>query len=205
VAKSFGVPGEWLAEAISVETENTFSTSIKERGGSGATGLIQFYPDVRGGSTKTINGKVYNLDEIGRMTMEQQLRGPVKEYLTEAMRSNGMKRIPTIQDLYSLIWSYGPASKAKGMRDEHGASGADILQRLGKFSGRKYSSIPERTTTNIAEQDMPVTERSGRLLQRIDRKHVASCATCVQMASLDMFVPHERVNLNKGMETFNLA
>ena len=58
VARDLGVPGEWLAEVMSVETDNTFSTHIREYGGSGAVGLIQFYPDQEGGSTKTINGKV---------------------------------------------------------------------------------------------------------------------------------------------------
>jgi murein DD-endopeptidase MepM/ murein hydrolase activator NlpD len=207
VAKSFGVPGEWLAEVISVETDNTFDPNQKERGGSGATGLIQFFPDVDGGSTKTINGKVYNLDTIGAMSMEQQLRGPVSDYLREAMKSNGMKRIPTIQDLYSLVWAYGPKEKAVKMRDIRGPSGSEILKRLGKFSGRRYSSLNEgnNTTRNIATDDGYSSPRTDRLTTPIDRTHVASCATCQLMASNDMFVPHERQSLNKGMELFNIA
>jgi murein DD-endopeptidase MepM/ murein hydrolase activator NlpD len=204
VAKSFGVPGEWLAEVISIETENTFRTDIKERGGSGATGMIQFYPDVRGGTTKTINGKVYDLRTIGAMSMEQQLRGPVADYLREAMRSNGMKRIPTIQDLYALVWAYGPKEKAVKMRDEHGPSGREILNRLGKFSGRKYSSVSSGSN-NVAVDDMYSSPRTDRLTTPVDRTHVASCVTCQQMASNNMFVPHERTTLNKGMEIFNIA
>lgn len=205
VAKSFGVPGEWLAEVISVETGNSFDPNQKEYGGSGATGLIQFFPDSDGGSTKTINGKVYRLSDIGRMSMEQQLRGPVTDYIKEAMRSNGMKRVPTIQDMYSLIWAYGPASKARGMRDMRGPSGNEVLNRLGKFSGRKYSSVQPSSTSNIAQADNYTSERSSKLVKRVDRSYHASCTTCNQMANASLFVPHERVSLNSGMETFNLA
>jgi murein DD-endopeptidase MepM/ murein hydrolase activator NlpD len=204
VARDFGVPGEWLAEVISVETGNTFDPNEKERGGSGATGLIQFYPDYDGGSTKTINGRVYNLSDIGRMSIEQQLRGPVKDYLTEAMRSNGMKRIPSIQDLYALVWAYGPASKARNMRESDGTPGSSILGRLGKFSGRKYSSHTNHSS-NIAQADTYSSDRTSKLTQSVDQRPRSGCATCSQMVASNMFVPHERVNLSTGMETFNFA
>ena len=204
--KSLGVPGEWLAEVMSVETGNTFDPNQKEYGGSGATGLIQFFPDNDGGSTKTINGKVYNLDTIGRMTPEQQVRGPVMDYIKEAMTANNMKRIPTIQDMYALVYAYGNAAKARGMRDLRGASGNEILGRLGKFSGRKYSNTDTvNRNTNIASADIYSSDRANKLTTRIDNKIVAGCASCQMMASTDMFVPHERVNLNKGNSTFNLA
>jgi hypothetical protein len=191
---------------MSVETGNTFDPNQKEYGGSGATGLIQFFPDNDGGSTKTINGKVYNLDTIGRMTAEQQVRGPVMDYIKEAMAANGMKRIPTIQDMYALVYAYGPASKARAMRDLRGASGSDILGRLGKFSGRKYSNADSvNRNSNLASTQQYSSDRSNKLTTRIDNKVVAGCATCQLMASNDMFVPHERMNLNKGISTFNLA
>jgi hypothetical protein len=204
--KSLGVPGEWLAEVMSVETGNTFDPNQKELGGSGATGLIQFFPDRDGGSTKTINGKVYNLDTIGRMTAEQQVRGPMMDYIKEAMAANGMKRIPTIQDMYALVYAYGPASKARAMRDLRGASGSDILGRLGKFSGRKYSNADSvNRNSNLASTQQYSSDRSNKLTTRIDNKVVSGCATCQLMASNGMFVPHERMNLNKGISTFNLA
>lgn len=204
VAKSFGVPGEWLAEVISVETGNTFDPNQKERGGPGV-GLIQFFPDTPNGSTKTINGKVYNLATIGAMSIEQQLRGPVADYLREAMRSNNMKRIPTIQDLASLVWSYGPKEQVNSKVGRGGLTGREVLNRLGKFSGRRYSSTGVGTTTNIATGDEYSSPRTNRLTAPIDRTHVASCSTCKLMASNDMFVPHERTILNKGMELFNIA
>lgn len=205
-AKSFGVPGEWLAEVMSIETGNTFDPNVKENGGSGATGLIQFYPDNDGGSTKTINGKVYNLDTIGRMSAAAQVRGPVADYIREAMSANGMKRIPTIQDMSALVWAYGNAAKARSMKDAHGISGNEILGRLGKFSGRKYSNTDTvNRNTNIASADVYSSDRANKLTTRIDNKIVAGCSSCQMMASNDMFVPHERVNLNKGNSTFNLA
>jgi murein DD-endopeptidase MepM/ murein hydrolase activator NlpD len=205
-ARSLGVPGEWLAEVISVETDNKFDPALDEYGGSGAAGLIQFYPDVDGGSVKTINGKVFNISDIKRMSLEQQLRGPVVQYIKEAMNSNGMKSIPTIQDLYGLVYAYGPASKAVKMRDQRGASGAEILGRLGKFSGRKYSSLgPPANSPNIASSDIHNSDRASRLTTRVDTKPVSGCASCQQMVASNMFVPHERVNLNKGSENFNYA
>jgi len=140
------------------------------------------------------------------MSMEQQLRGPVSEYLKEAMRSNGLKRIPTIQDLYSLVWAYTTKEKAINKRDQRGPSGSEVLNRLGKFSGRRYStSGNSNTTQNIAKVDGYSSPRTDRLTTPIDRTHVASCTTCQLMASNDMFVPHERTTLNKGMELFNIA
>jgi len=201
-AKELGVPGEWLAEVISVETDNTFDPKIKEYGGSGATGIIQFFPDYEGGSYKTINGKRYDLAAIGRMTLEQQVRGPMMDYIREAMRSNGMKKISTIQDLYALVWAYGPASKARRMRDMRGPSGTEVLNRLGKFSGRKYSSNATPAQTMAESYSSP---RANKLTTPIDRSYHANCTSCNQMASLNMFVPHERNVLNKGMEVFNLA
>lgn len=205
VARDLGVPGEWLAEVMSVETDNTFSTQIREYGGSGAVGLIQFYPDHDGGSTKTINGKVYNLSDIGRMTFDQQVRGPVMDYIKEAMRANGLKRINTIQDLYALVYAYTTADKARGMPDSHGNSGSSILNRLGKFSGRKYSYAPGETPTFMPVADAYESDRANKLQRRIDRNYHASCVTCQQMASLGMFTAHERVNLNRGMDTFTLS
>lgn len=201
-AKQLGVPGEWLAEVISIETGNTFDPAIKEYGGSGATGIIQFFPDHDGGSYKTINGKRYELAAIGKMTLEQQVRGPMMDYIREAMNANGMKKIDSIQDLYSLVWAYGPASKARRMRDIRGPSGTEILNRLGKYSGRRYSSNATPSSTIAESYDSP---RTNKLTQPVDRTYHASCSTCNQMASLNMFVPHDRNILNRGMETFNLA
>lgn len=45
-AHAVGIEPDWLATIINFETGGTFSTTQKNAAGSGATGLIQFMPDV---------------------------------------------------------------------------------------------------------------------------------------------------------------
>src|SRR6266702_791808 len=44
-AQWIGIDPSWLAEIISFETGHTFDPAIKNKTGSGATGLIQFMPN----------------------------------------------------------------------------------------------------------------------------------------------------------------
>lgn len=66
VSKLLNIRPIWLANVINIETGGTFSPSIKNRAGSGATGLIQFMPRtaVRLGTT---------VDQLAKMTAVKQM------------------------------------------------------------------------------------------------------------------------------------
>jgi hypothetical protein len=78
-----------------ISHESGFSPSIKNP--IGCVGLIQFCPNVRGGSTKTIRGKNYILENLRNMTGIEQLK-VVEEYYNELGFPNSTKA--SISDVY---------------------------------------------------------------------------------------------------------
>ena len=72
----------------------------------GCVGLIQFCPDSSGGSTKTINGKVYNLEEL-KNNLELQM-DVIKDFWLSG-KNNG--KIKSSKDLY--IYNFFPVAAGK--------------------------------------------------------------------------------------------
>jgi hypothetical protein len=73
---------------------------------SGCVGLIQFCPDNSGGSTKTINGKTYNLNEL-KDDLELQLDA-IKDFWSKGKRDG---KIKDAEDLY--IYNFFPVAAGK--------------------------------------------------------------------------------------------
>lgn len=84
--------------------ESGLDSSIKNS--IGCVGLIQFCPDNSGGTTKTINGKTYNLDEL-RNDLELQLDA-IKEFWSKGKRDG---KIKTAKDLY--VYNFFPVAAGK--------------------------------------------------------------------------------------------
>ncbi len=78
VACQLDIPALNLATVIAFETSESFSPGAVNPY-SKAIGLIQFTKE----GYKAIKDYGYSYDAIGRMDFEQQLRGPVVDYLTE--------------------------------------------------------------------------------------------------------------------------
>lgn len=81
---------DWLMSCMAFESGETFSPSVKNAAGSGATGLIQFMPG-------TALGLGTNVRELARMSAEEQL-DVVFEYFHPYHR-----RIATLPDMYMAI------------------------------------------------------------------------------------------------------
>lgn len=66
ICKSLKIQPEWLYEVMNIETAGTFSPSIKNAAGSGATGLIQFMPSTAADlGTSTANlAKMSNVKQL---------------------------------------------------------------------------------------------------------------------------------------------
>jgi hypothetical protein len=87
--------------------ESGLNPSIKNS--IGCVGLIQFCPDSKGGSTKTINGKTYNLSELAN-NLELQM-DVIKDFWSKG-KSSG--KIKNAKDLY--VYNFFPI--AAGMSDD---------------------------------------------------------------------------------------
>lgn len=108
IAKDLGADPEHLLAVMNFETGGTFSSSVKNRAGSGATGLIQFMPDtakeLTGAETKDAAIKL-----MESMTPTEQL-DYVKKHLG---RFKG--KLNSLEDVYMAVLY----PKAVGMDNEY--------------------------------------------------------------------------------------
>lgn len=70
ISSKLGINPNWLMAIMYFESGRSFSPSKKNN--IGCYGLIQFCPD-RGQNYKTINGKKYQMTDIGKMNYSEQL------------------------------------------------------------------------------------------------------------------------------------
>lgn len=98
IAASLGMPADgadWLMACIAWETGETFSPSVRNGAGSGATGLIQFMP-------ATARSLGTTTDELARMTPEQQLDYVYRYFLPYR------GRLKSLADTYmAILWPAG--------------------------------------------------------------------------------------------------
>jgi hypothetical protein len=120
--------------------ESGLNSSIKNS--IGCVGLIQFCPDNKGGSSKTINGKIYNLSEL-QNDLELQLDA-IKEFWSKGKR-NG--KIKSAKDLY--IYNFFPV--AAGKSDNY------VLQTKGLSAEKVARANPIFNRTLGKPIDTPLT------------------------------------------------
>jgi len=87
-----------------MQHESGLNSSVKNS--IGCVGLIQFCPDSKGGSTKTISGKKYSLEDL-RTNLETQMN-VIKEFWMAGYKSG---KIKTPADLY--IFNFFPIAAGK--------------------------------------------------------------------------------------------
>lgn len=102
ISSEIGIDEDSILKLMKHESE--FDSSIVNS--IGCVGLIQFCPDIKGGSTKTINGKPYYLNELGK-DLELQLNA-IKEFWSKGRRDG---KIKTAKDLY--IYNFLPIAAGK--------------------------------------------------------------------------------------------
>lgn len=92
IADDLGCDPNHLMAAMAFETGESFSPSVRNAAGSGATGLIQFMP-----ATATLLGTTTG--ELARLTAEAQL-----EYVAKYFRPY-RRRLTTLEDVYmAILW-----------------------------------------------------------------------------------------------------
>jgi Transglycosylase SLT domain len=155
VADRLGMDHQHLLRIISFETGGTFDPAVKNRAGSGATGLIQFMPD-------TAKALGTTTEALAKMTPEQQL-DYVEKYLTPYKGKLG-----NLKDAYLAVLK--PAALGQGLdaplftRDTDGKA---YLQNAGLDTGGKGQvtvgdalGAVMRTTTGGGTQTPPPDTRS---------------------------------------------
>lgn len=101
IADTLKLDPDFLMSCIAFETGRTFSPSVKNMAGSGATGLIQFMP-------KTAVGLGTTTDKLAKMTAEDQLNFVYKYFRPY----NG--RLKTLADTYMAILYPKAVGQAEG-------------------------------------------------------------------------------------------
>ena len=120
--------------------ESGLDSSIKNS--IGCVGLIQFCPDRRGGSSKTINGKTYNLSEL-QGNLELQLNA-IKEFWSKGKRDG---KIKNAKDLY--VYNFFPV--AAGKSDDY------VLQAKGLSAQKVANANPVFNKTLGRPVNTPLT------------------------------------------------
>ncbi|MFD4120895.1 transglycosylase SLT domain-containing protein [Alcaligenes faecalis] len=101
ICQILGVEPDYLMACMAFESAETFSASIRNAAGSGATGLIQFMP-------ATARGLGTTTDVLAGMTAEQQLEWVLAYF----MPYKG--RLKTLADVYMAILWPAAIGKADG-------------------------------------------------------------------------------------------
>lgn len=92
IADDLGFDANWLMAAMAFESGETFSPSVKNAAGSGATGLIQFMP-------VTARNLGTSVTELARLSAEDQLKFVYKYF------APFKDRIKSLEDLYmAILW-----------------------------------------------------------------------------------------------------
>jgi hypothetical protein len=120
--------------------ESGLDSSVKNS--IGCVGLIQFCPDRKGGSSKTINGKTYNLSEL-QGDLELQLNA-IKEFWSKGKRDG---KIKNAKDLY--VYNFFPV--AAGKSDDY------VLQAKGLSAQKVANANPVFNKTLGRPVNTPLT------------------------------------------------
>lgn len=138
-----------ISKSINID-ENSIIKLMKHESGLdpkvknsiGCVGLIQFCPDTKRGSTKTINGKSYSLEEM-RNNLDLQMEA-IKEFWTSGYNSG---KIKSAEDLY--IYNFFPIAAGK--------SNDFVLQAKGLSANKVARANPIFNTKLGKSPDTPLT------------------------------------------------
>ncbi len=104
IASRLKIQPDWLMAVMDSETGGTFSPSIRNGAGSGATGLIQFMP-------ATAKGMGTTTDALAVMSAVEQL-DYVERYLTGVLKERGLSAYRDYDDVYFAVFYPAAIGKA---------------------------------------------------------------------------------------------
>lgn len=185
VSNNLRIPGQWLADIMFIETGGTFNPAEKEKSGSGAIGLIQFYPG--GGLAEVAQAMGVSESEarnrLMRMSFVEQM-DYVEQYLSGnyAGDTQYTGKYDRVERLLAAVFIGKP--RAFGSQDLSSVMQlADINTSFGHYTtllgnavGRRYHTIQDQITGT-----------------EVHESFVRGCPTCEAIAeSGSPFVAHIR-------------
>ena len=144
ISEDLGINPDFLMACMAFESGGTFSPSVKNAAGSGATGLIQFMPS-------TAKGLGTTTDDLGKMTAEGQL-----DYVHRYFKPYKNK-LNSIEDIYmTILW---PAAIGKGK--DH-----VLFEKADKKRPKLYSQNAGLDTNK--DDKVTVEEAAAKIRKRYD-------------------------------------
>ena len=149
-----------LVDLIGFESANTYSPSVMNDDYS-AIGLIQFHRDNKDVEHKTIGGKQYNFVDLARMSIEEQIEGPMLEYFKE---TGG--KVNDLGELYLSI--YFPAALNDGYdQNTTFLTIAEDLYKAGRLPGQENGVTPVSYVRSL-QQANPTFANAGTVGDVLD-------------------------------------
>lgn len=149
-----------LVDLIGFESANTYSPSVMN-GDYSAIGLIQFHRDNPDVEHKTIGGKQYNFVDLARMSIEEQIEGPMLEYFKE---TGG--KVNDLGELYLSIY-FPAALKDQYDKDTSFLTIAEDLYKAGRLPGQDRGVTPISYVRSL-QQANPTFANAGTVGQVLD-------------------------------------
>jgi hypothetical protein len=143
LAKKYNVPEDYLYAVMGFETGGTFSPSVKNKEGSGATGLIQFMPE-------TAKGLGTSTDALSKMTRTEQLKY-VDKYFGGTLNKGG-----SLSDVYMSVLFPAAVGKPNdfvlfGKGAMSGYTGTAYDQNIGLDLNKDGSVTKEEASKKVRE------------------------------------------------------
>lgn len=173
IVRGFGWSGEhasWLMACMAFESAGTFSPSITNAAGSGATGLIQFMP-------KTALGLGTTVEKLAGMTAVEQLHWVERYFKPYA------KRINSLTDMYMAIllpgaigkpddhplFSSGVAYRQNAALDSNNDGTITKAEATGRVAATLWKGLqpPNVYEVQSKEPDMPIPAIASAILSTI--------------------------------------
>ena len=170
-ATRLGVPAQWLADVMALQTRGTFSPREVSQDGSGCVGLISICPDQPNGGTATINGNRVSIPQIAQMTRTEQMQ-LVEGRLQSVLDAAGQ---PDFQHAHQLLMAvmYGEDAFMAPSMIRRTPGFEDALSRLGGHVGRRYQA--------------PWDNLRG---EEVHEELVSDCPYCNSLAGSGSFISH---------------
>lgn len=184
-ANWIGISPDWLAAAISFESG--FSTSISNAAGSGATGLIQFMPNIAQNLLGTSTPQEA-VNKLKSMSFVDQLE-VVKKYF-EPYRG----KLNSLEDTYLAI--FYPAFIGKPLSEVLGSTGSAIYNQNSGFDKTKKGYVTKEDITSTIRSVLDGA--NGRIPVAITVASVAMTTGLLLWTGMGAVVLFGYFLLNKG-------
>jgi hypothetical protein len=167
VSQKYNLSEDDLYTVMDYETSGTFDPSMKNKAGSGATGLIQFMP-------KTARGMGTSTSKLAHMSRADQMH-----YVDRYLHENHLDRVknPSLTDAYMTV--YKPAAVGKGPDYVHASKYGDKRSRKEYYQNEGFDRMGDRDGKIESWEIAKALNTRGRDLDRASSLDRAKSPTVI--------------------------